>query len=75
MGLERWGHELRERGSDAWRRKLESGSEGLTEKQTGPDSEVNLVMNILPLFSGECAAVHCGWEKWTDARGRLQVTS
>ena len=34
--------------------------EDLAKKQTGPNSEVNLVMDILPLFSGECAAVH--WE-------------
>ena len=31
----------------------------MAKKQARPDSEVNLVMNILPLFSGECAAVHC----------------
>jgi len=48
------------------RGKPESGSRktearDLTEKQTGPNSEVNLVMDILPLFSGECAAVDCEW--------------
>jgi hypothetical protein len=36
------------------------GDRNLTEKRMSLNSEVNLAMNILPLFSGECAAVD--WE-------------